>query len=76
MILDEIRKEFATNKKVQIKVYSLDYTIVEENDNVVIYANLYPKQKKSYKNIDDLLYNFTIYNESIIDNIDRVTLIN
>lgn len=76
MILNEIKEKLATNKKVQIKIYSLDYTIEEQTDDIVIYANLYPKQKSFYKTIDELLNNFTIYNESIIENIDRVTILN
>lgn len=75
MILNEIKEKLANHKKVQIKIYSLDYTIEEQTDDIVIYANLYPKQKSSYKTIDDLLTNFTIYNENILDNINRVTII-
>lgn len=75
MILNEIKEKLATDKKVQIKIYSLDYTIEEDNDKFIIYANLYPKQKQSYKTIDELLKNFTIYNENIKDNLDRVTIL-
>ena len=75
MILNEIKEKLATNKKIQIKIYALDYTIEEQTNNIVIYANLYPKQKSSYKNIDELLTNFTIYNENILDNINRVSII-
>ena len=76
MNFNEIKEKLATNKKVKIKIYSLDYTIEEQTDGIVIYANLYPKQKSSYKTIEELLNNFTIYNESIIENIDRVNVLN
>ena len=75
MILNELKEKLATNKKLQIKIYSLEYTIEEQSDDiVVIYANLYPNQKSSYKTIEELLNNFTIYNESIINNIDKVVI--
>lgn len=75
MFLNELKEKLATNKKLQIKIYSLEYTIEEQSDDiVVIYANLYPNQKSSYKTIEELLNNFTIYNESIINNIDKVVI--
>ena len=75
MVFNKIKEKLAANKKIQIKIYSLDYTIEEQDNNLVIYANLYPKQKSSYKTIEELFNNFTIYNESILDNIDRVSII-
>ena len=71
-MINEVKEKLITNKKIQIRVYSLDYTIEQLDDNVVIYANLYPNQKKSYRTIEELLDNFTIYNENIIDNIDSI----
>ncbi len=74
-MINEVKEKLITNKKIQIRVYSLDYTIEQLDDNVVIYANLYPNQKKSYRTIEELLDNFTIYNENIIDNIDSIVSI-
>lgn len=74
-MINEVKEKLITNKKIQIRVYSLDYTIEQLDDNVVIYASLYPNQKKSYRTIEELLDNFTIYNENIIDNIDSIVSI-
>lgn len=74
-MINEVKEKLITNKKIQIRVYSLDYTIEQLDDNVVIYADLYPNQKKSYRTIEELLDNFTIYNENIIDNIDSIVSI-
>ena len=74
-MINEVKEKHITNKKIQIRVYSLDYTIEQLDDNVVIYADLYPNQKKSYRTIEELLDNFTIYNENIIDNIDSIVSI-
>ena len=44
-MINEVKEKLITNKKIQIRVYSLDYTIEQLDDNVVIYANLYPIKK-------------------------------
>jgi len=53
-------------------LYSLDYTIKEDNGKILVYADLYDNKKESYNTIDEVLNYFTIYNESIIQNQDRI----
>ena len=56
MILNEIKEKLATNKKIQIKIYALDYTIEEQTNNIVIYANqltrsAFPEMEQTAKDI-------------------------
>lgn len=69
MIIDK----FNQNGKVQFKLFSLEYVIIKENDKVAIYPIIYDKQKKYYLSIDDALNNYTIYNETIVENDDRIS---
>lgn len=72
MNIENIKTIFNEKKEVHFKLYSLDYTIKEENGRVLIYSDLYDNKKQSYNTIDEVLNYFTIYNESIIQNQDRI----
>lgn len=72
MNIDNIKTIFNEKKEVHFKLYSLDYTIKEVDNKILVYADLYDNKKESYNTIDELLNNFTIYNESIIDNQNRI----
>lgn len=53
-------------------MYGLDYTIETVDDGVEIYMDLYSNKKSKYDNLDILLKNYTIYNETIESNDDRI----
>lgn len=76
MSVEELKNIFNTNGEVKFKLFSLEYIIKKEENNVSVYATLYDNRKKYYNNIDEALNNYTIYNESIIDNSDRIQLVN
>ncbi len=75
MVVEELKKKFETEKEVKFKLYSLEYIIQEEDSKVIIYPLLYSSKKNVYNSFDEVLYNYTIYNESIIDNLDRLIIL-
>lgn len=75
MVLNELKERYEKNKEVKFKLFSLEYIIQNIDNNVVVYALLYSNKKNYYSTIDEALNCFTIYNESILDNIDRVILL-
>lgn len=75
MIIEKIKEIYNNVNEVHFKIYSLEYTIKKENERTIIYADLYSGKKESYNNIDELLNNFTIYNETLIDNESRILII-
>ena len=72
MNIDVIKERLNTNNQVKFKLYSLDYLIEKVDDRYVIYAVLYPNKKNSYSTIEQLLDNYTIFNENIRDNEPRI----
>ena len=73
MNLNRIKELFVANKEVHFKLFSLDYTIKQIDNNVVIiYADIYSSRPSKYNTIDELLNNYTIYNEKLIDNGNRI----
>lgn len=76
MTIEEIKKTFETNKEVKFKLYSLDYVIKQIDDKAVIYPIIYETKKNVYNSIDELLNNYLVYNETIIENENRIVKIN
>ena len=72
MNIENIKTIFNEKKEVHFKLYSLDYTIKEDNNKIIVYADLYTNRKEIYNTIDEELIYFTVYNESIIENQNRI----
>ena len=72
MNIDNIKTIFNEKREVHFKLYSLDYTIKELDGKILVYADLYDNKKESYNTIDEALNYFTIYNESILQNQNRI----
>ncbi len=75
MVLNELKEKYEKNNEVKFKLFSLEYVIQNVDNNVVVYPLLYSNRKSTYSTLDEALNYYTIYNESIIENIDRVILL-
>lgn len=70
--INKIKEIFNSKGKVFFKLLSLEY-IIEEKDNIVyIYSPTYPKDTRKYNSIEQLIENFIIYGNNLIDNEDRI----
>lgn len=74
MDYNQLYELFLNNKVIHFKLYSLEYNIEEENNKVVIYANYYEKNKKYFNSFEELMNNFNIYNEPLINQMDRIII--
>ena len=72
MNIETMKTIFNKNGVVRFKMYGLDYTVEKVENGVVIYADLYNNKKNVYENLDDVLSNYYIYNESIESNEGRI----
>lgn len=75
MVIDELKPLFNENEIVKFKLYGLEYTIKRVMDTVIIYPSLYDQRKNSYISLEGLLSNHLIYNETILDNQDKISKI-
>lgn len=73
---EDLKKKFEINKKIKFKLYSLEYIIEMIDNDVVIYPEIYPQRKSKYFSFDAVMSYFTVYNEPLIENIDRINIIN
>ena len=74
MVVKELKEIFERDREVRFKLYSLEYIIKERDNKVAVYPILYETKKNFYNSLEDALNNYTVYNESIIDNIDRLII--
>ena len=72
MNIEKIKALFNQKGEVHFKLYSLEYTIKKENDEILVFADLYATRKQRYNSLDEALSYFTIYNESLIENETRI----
>jgi len=72
MNVDRIKEILSKNNKVSFKLYSMDYIIELENNMLILYSPTYPNDKRRYKDINALLSNFKVYNETLIEVDSRI----
>lgn len=74
MDYNQLYELFSNNKVIHFKLYSLEYNIEEEDNKVVIYANYYEKNKRYFNSFEELMNNFNIYNEPLINQMNRIII--
>lgn len=74
MRYQELENLFNSSNELKFKLYSLEYIIKKVDNGVEVYAELYQTRKKVYASFQEAMNNFTVYNESLVDNIDRIKL--
>ena len=72
MSYESIKSEFEKNNKVKFKLYSLEYLIERVDNYVQIYAINYPTRKSKYNSFEDLIDNYTVYNEALSTILDKI----
>lgn len=76
MLLNQLEELLKTNRKVIVKIYSLKYAIEFIDNSYTIYPLLYSNRKYTYNSLKELFNNYQIYNESIINDLDRISICN
>ena len=74
MRYQELENIFNSSGELKFKLYSLEYIIKKVDNSVEVYAELYQTRKKVYSSFQEAMNNFTVYNESLVDNIDRMKI--
>ena len=75
MNLKELQEIFESNNIIRFKLYSLEYTIEKEEEYITIYAVDYSERKEKYKNFKEALNNFKIYSEPLVNQLEKIELI-
>ena len=72
MSYESIKNEFESNSRVKFKLYSLEYLIERVDNYIQIYAIDYPTRKSKYNSLEELVNNFTVYNEPLITLLNNI----
>ncbi len=76
MNFESMKSEFQTNDRIKFKLYSLEYLIEKVDNYIQIYAIDYPTRKSKYNSLEELVNNFTIYNEPLVILLNNIKIIN
>ena len=76
MNYDSFKHIYELKKTVLFKLYSLDYIIETIDNSVQIYAVGYSKRKSKYNSLEELVNNYTVYNEPLITLLNNITIKN
>ena len=74
MNIEKLKSILAQHNKVTFKLYSLEYVIEAFDNKIQIYSTTYPNNIRKYSNIDELLNDFKVYNETLIESQERVII--
>ena len=72
MSYETIKGEFEKDNRLKFKLYSLEYLIEKVDNYIQIYAIDYPTRKSKYNSLEELLNNYTIYNEPLITVLNNI----
>lgn len=75
MVLEKIEEIINNKNKVNFKIYGVIYTIERNEDNYLIYQTLNNLRQERYNSLNEIFREYTIYNESLVDNHDRIEII-
>ena len=74
MNVEQLKSVLAKNNKVTFKLYSLEYVIELVDNHVQIYSPTYLNDIRKYNNINELLNNFRVYNETLLESDGRIVI--
>jgi hypothetical protein len=75
MSFKELQEIFESDNIIKFKLYSLEYVVEQKENCVEIYAIYYENRKKQYNSLDELMNNYTVYNEPIINQFNRIIVL-
>lgn len=75
MTFVKLNELFEKQGEVRFKLYSLEYIIKKIDNKIIVHPILYENRKSFFNSFEEALSNYTIYNENIIQNIDKVIII-
>lgn len=70
-----MKSEFETKNKLKFKLYSLEYLIEKVDNCIQIYAIDYPTRKSKYNSFEELINNYTVYNEPLGTVLNNIKII-
>ena len=74
MNVEKLKDKLAKSNKVIFKLYSLEYVIELVDNYVQIYSPTYLNDIRKYNNINELLNNFRVYNETLLESDGRIVI--
>ena len=75
MKYEELENKFNNYGEVRFNLLGLEYVIRKIDAGVETFAKLYQSNKKIYSSFSESMNSFTVFNEPLIHNIDRIKIV-
>ena len=75
MTYETLLKKFNDKKVLKFNLYNINYMIEQKSNYVDIRASYYEKRLHKFKSFEDLMENYTVYNEPLLNQMDRIIII-
>ena len=75
MSYETMEKSFNERGNFKFKLYSLIYIVEKDDNGISIYAESMNNSKKHYLSFEQMMNNFMVYNEPLIDNVDKIYIL-
>lgn len=76
MSFKELQEIFESDNIIKFKLYSLEYVIELDDNEIVAYAIDYSGRKEKFNSFKEAVNNFKIYSEPLMNQIDKISIIN
>ena len=75
MSFKELQEIFESDNVIEFKLYSLEY-VIELVDNIIVaYAIDYSERKEKFNSFKEAMNNFKIYSEPLMNQLDKIIII-
>ena len=75
MLYESLLNNFNEKRILKFRLYNLEYTIKQNDDCVEIKAAYYEKRLHQFKSFEELMINYTVYNEPLFNQLERMIMI-
>lgn len=76
MSYEKLESIYSESGLLKFKLYSLNYIVEKTATGPVIYVETLPARKVSYSAFEQLMNSYTVYNESLMECINKIQILN
>ena len=75
MAYESLLNKFNEKKILKFRLYSIYYVIEQKDDRVEITTSYYEKRLHHFKSFEELMTYYTVYNEPLLNQMERMIMI-
>lgn len=76
MSYEKLESIYSERGLLKFKLYSLTYVIEKTINGPVIYVETQEARKSLYSTFEQLMNSYTVYNESLVESLNKIQILN